>query len=453
MAVINFVTMQSGYTLAEFEGGVGGTTDMGAGAYQSAYGTNPWFDGIQTKLAYTFTSYPTTTGVGWGQIGTIAADGTNAAFSAANLYTTVWFAWLTSPASGDEEILQVRQGVNLKFAVRIDSTGKLHGYNADTNPVGGTKVGTGTTILSNGRMYRLDLKVGTSSTVGAYELKINGVVEWSGTTNTLASNATNLRLGKVVDRNGQSVTFSYGPIVLDNANYFSSLPLAADTYVPSGNSTPMQWNPADTNQYTVVGTIPASNSNTFITNASGAGQSAMFAMTDLIDNNDQIIAVKAKMRAREITSTTTASTTTSLRVKSGATTVDTNPVNLSSINNYAKLMLVDPATSAAWTAAGVNALEVGIYEAGTVQDDLFFVGLEVLTVASNQTLNVNEAIWVQDPPNSTLNFFLDLYNGTETEYITVVDIPNRYDDLVIIGEGVSIVISDDTTSSFFAWFG
>ncbi|MFM7850648.1 MAG: hypothetical protein ACKO96_01715, partial [Flammeovirgaceae bacterium] len=65
-------------------------------------------------------------------------------FSLATTYVSFYFTPVTLPTANSEEIIQVRQGTNVKFTVRIDSAGKLHGYNAG----GTTQVGTGTTVLN-----------------------------------------------------------------------------------------------------------------------------------------------------------------------------------------------------------------------------------------------------------------------------------------------------------------
>jgi len=364
MAIIQFHTMGSGLETVEFDA-VGGTEGMVA---SPVWGPTS---------SYSFNTNPATTAVGWAQISGLATTGIDAAFSITTTYVSFYFQYLIKPASADEEIIQVRQGTNIKFAVRIDSAGKLYGYNAG----GTTLVASGTKVLAQDTWYRLDLKVGSSATVGAYELKINGVTEWSGTTNTNANNATNVRIGKVANRNSNTVAYFYGLVVIDDANYVADPIFYGGTLLPNANGSTMQWTSGTgASDYTQVNEIPPSNTQYVKNSGAAAGQIGLFNFQsradDLIDNNATFYAVKARLRLAEDVAATSAQL---IRVRSGSTNSDSATRDGgTTYANVSRLLATDPATSAAWTGSAIDAIEAGAVENNAVSDRLSWAAVDVL---------------------------------------------------------------------------
>lgn len=429
MALINFQTMGSGLETVEFDA-VGGTNSMV---------TSP----ITANATYSFRCNPTTTATGFAQISGFAATGIDAVFSATNTYVSLYFQYATAPSTNDEPILQVRQGTNNKFEVRIDSAGKLYGYNSAL-----TLVKSGTTALSANTWYRLDLSVGSSATVGAYELKINGVSEWSGTTNTLLANATNVRIGKYINRNGNTVDFYFGPVVVDDAAFVSDPNFYVGTLMPNANGSTMDWtNGTGASDYTQVNERPPSNTNYVRNTGLATGQVALFKFqprsTYSIDTNASFTALKGRIRLAEDVATTSSQV---MRVKSGATNSDSTARDgTTTYFSVSRLLTTDPATSAVWTGAAIDAVEVGAVENNAVADRLSWAAVDLLYTipilpSKSDTVTVSESAgFYQDLTIVAENRNLTLaHNVNKSDSVTVNE--NIKNDLI-----VSAITSDNAT--------
>ena len=130
-------------------------------------------------------------------VSTSGVAGTNA--SIAKGYLSVYINIATLPSAGQEEIMSICQALGNKGSISVDSTGKLKLYTSTTGLGGVLKV-TGTTVLSTGTWYRIDFAIGKESGPGAgdadYELRIDGVVEFSGSNgSTGTSNVAYISLG------------------------------------------------------------------------------------------------------------------------------------------------------------------------------------------------------------------------------------------------------------------
>jgi len=381
--------------------------------YNASGGTIAWNSTIQWDFSpISLEVNPTTTAVGWVEVVGVGTNGTNTAFSLATTYVSFYFNCITAPATGSEEIIQVRQGTNIKFTVRIDSAMKLHGYNAG----GTTQVGTGTTVLNALEWYRLDLKVGSSATVGAYELKINGATEWSGTTNTNANNATNVRFGKVADRSGQSVDFYYGPLIIDDAAYQSENYFYGTSWSPSANGSTMDWtNGTAPSDYSQVSEVPPDNTTYVRNTGTAAGQVALFDFENRsnigFDLNSIPLSVKARIRIAEDAATTSSQ---KVRMRSQNST-NADSAGFNGTTTYGTLSLLrntDPHTSAAWTGAALDDIEIGALESNAVADRCSFVMLDIL--------------------------FYTPIKPSASESVTTTDYPNYYKDRILVIENVNV---------------
>lgn len=430
MALVNFQTMGSGLETVEFDA-VGGTNAMV---------TSP----IWTNSTYSFRCNPATTATGFAQISAFAATGLDAVFSTTNTYVSLYFRYATAPSVSDEPILQVRQSTNTKFEVRIDSAGKLYGYNSAL-----TLVKSGTTALTANTWYRLDLSVGSSATVGAYELKINGVSEWSGTTNTLLANATNVRIGKHTNRNGNTVDFYYGPVVVDDAAFVSEPNFYVATLMPNANGSTMNWTsgtaPSD---YTQVNERPPSNTNYVKNSGASAGQVALFKVqprsTYNIDSNASYIALKGRIRAGEDVAATSAQL---IRVRSGSTNSDSSTRDATAtLVSVSRLLTTDPATGAAWTGSAIDAVEVGAVENNAVADRLSWAAVDLLytiPVTPSQSDNVTvtesagyyqDSTLVRDVPSLT-----KVYDVNKSETVSLSEsVANNLTVGAIVSDNITV---------------
>jgi hypothetical protein len=413
MALVNFQTMGSGSNAVEFDA-TGGST---------VFVSSPVWAAPNATVNYSFNTNPATTALGWAQISGLATTGIDAVFSVTTTYVSFYFQYLIKPATADEEIIQVRQGTNIKFTVRIDSAGKLYGYNAG----GTTLVASGTKVLAQDTWYRLDLKVGSSATVGAYELKIDGVTEWSGTTNTNANNATNIRIGKVANRNSNTVSFFYGLVVVDDANYVADPYFYGGTLSPNANGSTMQWTSGTgASDYTQVYEIPPSNAEYVKNSGAATGQIALFDFDSradkFIDSNATFYAIKGRIRLAEDVTTTSSN---SIRIKSGSTNSDSVARDATTTyTSVSRLLANDPATSAAWTGSAIDAIQVGAIENNAVSDRLSWAVVDVLYTIpilpnKSDTVTVTESA----------GFYNDLTFVSESRNLALVHNINKSDTI------------------------
>lgn len=364
MAIINFTGFEvtNGGNGGEFSGAPSGTT---------AYSTSTVRTGNQA-----FRVNPTTTAVGYCEISGIGANGRSSLLGEATMYYQFWFRYATKPSSGDEEIFVVRANTGVdKLSIRIDSAGNLVVYNSVP-----TAVGTSATALSANTWYKIEVQCGTSATVGAYDLKIGGVSEVSGTTNTTATSGGSARLGKVINRNGNSVDFFYDDFASSNTGFISGN-IEVKQMTPDANGSTMSWTAGTgTSDYTTVDESPAFDDTDYVQSLTGAG--AKVALFDLQTSSaagitGNILAVKGYVHLRENTSVTSAY---AIRIRSNTTNSDSSNNNGSTAAQaYQRLLETDPDTSTAWTTGGLDALEVGGVENNAVATRLTYARVFILT--------------------------------------------------------------------------
>jgi hypothetical protein len=426
MALINFQTMGSGLETVEFDA-VGGTNSMV---------TTP----LWTNSTYSFRCNPATTATGFGTISSFATTGIDANFSVATVWVSLYFRYATLPTVGDEPIFNTRtSGGTIKFEARIDTAGKIQGYNSAL-----TQVGTGTTALSANTWYRLDFKVGTSGTVGAYELRINGTSEWSGTTNTNTGNNANIRVGKAVNRNGNTVDFYFGPVVVDDAAYVSEPNFYVATLMPNANGSTMDWTsgtaPSD---YTQVNERPPSATNYVKNSGAAANQLALFKFqprsTYSIDANAVYSALKGRIRLAEDVAATSSQV---IRVKSGATNSDSAARDGgTAVVSVSRLLTTDPATSAAWTGSAIDAVEVGALEQNSVADRLSWAAVDLLYTIP-VVMSKTESVSVSESPA----YYSDGVLITESRALTLAHNVNK-SETVSVSENISYLLESFISKS------
>lgn len=339
---------------------------------QSSSGTFAIQTTVKRTGSYALRVNPTTTAVGYVAYRKYDADGTIASLNAASVTVGIYFRFATIPASGDEEILWGGQTVAQKWSVRIDSAGNLSVYNqADT------LVATGATVLSANTWYLIEMQAGTSATA-AYELKIDTVSELSGTMDTTVTNHAQVRFGKTVNKNGNSVDYFYDDIYIrDDTTYQGAVQVTA--IVPNANGSTMDWT-AGTNSsdFNEVDETPHDTDTTYVKSNAGAGEVALFDMQSTADVGiiGTIHALKGGIYVREDPS---AASSNSLRLRSNTTNNDTTGRNYGvSYNSSYKVYTTDPATTVAWTTGGVDDVELGSIEANAVAIRMTKVAIEVL---------------------------------------------------------------------------
>lgn len=301
---------------------------------------------------------PSGPGTGWHQLSSIQPTGSHweAPFLGNTIYITVYFWYVTKPSLGDEPIMIV-YGAPSKFQLRLDSQGHINAYDKNAALMAsGTTVLSPTTDLANPIIYLLEVIVGTETIAGAsdgiYELKINGVVEYSGTGLLTASGSTLAVIGKVVNYNSQSVDYYFADWCIDNSEYPGAGQVVRKD--PSGAGNYTAW----TGDYTAVDEVPH-NSDTDYVSSSTSGDAETVALES--GASAGLVGTPLSVKTVAIVRDEGGASAVQVRLRSGATDDDTtsNDPGATYIARC-KIYNTDPATGAAWTVAGLDAAEVGV---------------------------------------------------------------------------------------------
>lgn len=292
---------------------------------------------------------PTTTNTGHYRIATIAAFGANSVMNASDLYVRFYLYIVTAPSADSEEFFSITNGVTNKISGRINSDRTIGLYDNLVSQLGSN----GATVLSLNTWYLIEVLCGTGATAN-YELKINGVSELSGTGNLFTSNAQYLRLGKVNNRNGETVDFIYDDVSLSDSAYPGAGQVVRMDV--DGNGTYTNWN-ATTTTWMAIDESPHDGDNEY---ASSTVNGNMFSSTlessSGVGISGTINVVKVVNIIREVA----AGGYNITFLRSGSTDSKNTAYGISgSYVANSRLLTVDPADSVAWTTADLDSVEIG----------------------------------------------------------------------------------------------
>jgi hypothetical protein len=371
---LSCLVYSSSVLAADFSNLDGFETIVGEGVY-SAFGTTS----ISTTTVRTgygaLRVNPTTTGSGGSVYGEINASGETAtrAFTGGmqtQLYSSFQFRFATAPGASSEEIANIGGALGQTPAgLRLNSDGTLSIYRGAGGAQANTLVATGATALSPNTWYRIEWAV-AQGTTAAYELKINGVSELSGTADFGSVVFTVICTGKCHNKNGQSVDYFYDDFALSstafpgNIRVYQALPISDSVNQwPSGTGA---------SNYTQVDEQQLATSDYVrIINTAGTFLVRVQSLATL--------GVAGAVRSVKVYGNyqNSAGATTDLRLVSGAT-VSANSDVSSPGATYHRLVNNDPDTGAAWTNTGYDALTVGWDETGTTSTTTgYWVGVYV----------------------------------------------------------------------------
>lgn len=316
---------------------------------------------------YSFRANPATTANGYGGIYALGATGLfDSYYNVDTGYHEFDFRVDTLPAANHEEICAIyTTGTgSRKMSVDITNAGKLQVYDAG-NTGGPFQLGSDSaTALSTGTQYHIGVKCGNGANA-AYEVTINGVSEISGTGNVRAGACGAFLFGKVTNRHGNSVDYYYDNVTVDDAGYVGEVTvLRLD---PAGDGTYTTWTPNSgaNPDYQYVDDPPAYDTTTYLLSTLTIGDASTVTLETLANagyTGGAILGVRADFY---ITRDGGGSARSTFRLRSGTTNLDTSSAYAmggSSYYSFHMFTTTDPATSAAWTVAGVNGVEIGCIE-------------------------------------------------------------------------------------------
>lgn len=268
------------------------------------------------------------------------------------------FAFLFD-ASGATVVCQFQDAGTTQVELRLDSSRHL------VVTRNGTVLTTGTTVLALSIWYYIEFKAKIDPSTGTYEVRLNGAVEISGSGNT--RNTTNSTCNQFALRPGFSnhyfddiyVLNTTGPPnsdFLGECRIHTTLPNADNTTATGTNKT---WTPSTgTNHSALVDETNPNDDTDYISSAT-AGEIDTFQFPD-ISPTGTIAGVQAVLCDRKDDA---GARTLCAEYRSGAGTNYDGGTSITPGSAYLmhrQIWETDPATSAAWTAANINAGEFGV---------------------------------------------------------------------------------------------
>jgi len=315
---------------------------------------------------YALQTNPTTTNTG--SVTLNAQDnGTNTTYGAGVMYYRFYFRYGTKPSAGMEPIFRVdAAGSALKAQLNINSGGFI--VVVDSASVA---ISTGTTALSANTWYRLEFTCGAGATPQAYELKIDGTSELSGTAFMGSGNHSASLFGKTTNFNGNTVDFYYDDFLADTASFPGAGQI--ETMIADSTGTYTTWSigAGSGAQWEQVDEVPTDSNTTYLLSTNTDGNIVSFGLesTTSAGISGTIKAVKVvNIVARNTTNGSLES-----HLRSGGT--DSASGAGSTIAGYqvrtGLVLETDPSDSSAWTTADLDAVEIGAVEnSGTVKSRL-----------------------------------------------------------------------------------
>lgn len=346
---------------------------FGLGSAGDALASSGTFSFQNTILRGTWSDYalrcnPTTNGVGYVVYSGLGANGAGASAALTNSYTRFYFYYVTKPGSSSEEFFVVSQSIgvfsNIKLTLRLNSSGTVSAY--DTN---NSLLSTGSKILLPATWYEFKVKCGTGGSA-SYEVKINDVVELSGTGDLNATATASIIFGKVNNRNNQSVDFYYSDWALENSNYPPTAKCKLLT--PNANGINQTWSigAGSGEHYQQVDETPPDSDTSYLVSTGSASDAETESINDgaatigtgVINGIKTFIIVKRD-------GGTNGSITFRNRVKGVVTNLGTELTTLASYIPCSAM--VSPVPS------NCSEIEAGAIEASTNKTRMTFVGMEV----------------------------------------------------------------------------
>jgi hypothetical protein len=229
----------------------------------------------------------------------------------------------------------------------------------------GTILATGATSLSSSTWYYLELKVLFSDTVGTYELRVNGVSEFSGTNaDTVSSGSAgwdSLGFGHITLTNTPDPELSYDDLyVCDGTGGVNDTFLGDHRIVAvvasSGNGTAVDWSPSTGSDHgALVDENPPNETDYNQSGTAGHRDTYNFAAVGVAGT------VKAVQTVNLIKADAAGIRYVGDVARIGGTNYDSTGVVVGSDWTYRlEMHPTSPATSAAWTIAEIDVAEFGV---------------------------------------------------------------------------------------------
>jgi hypothetical protein len=318
-----------------------------------------WASGSPPALAAT-----TRFGVGQSITITNAAIVTSSAFANSTTIYVNFVLDYTTPITGGGTTqgvgFSLRDGASNQVGVYFRNGGDIVVTNG---AIGGTVLATSPVLVAQNVFNHYQCKIVINNTTGSLELRMNGstTASWNPTGLNTRNGTTNAQCNSIQLNSASGVIGG----TFDDFYCFNDQGAAPNTWqgdvravqqMPSSDSSVAWTRSTGTTNFATVNELKQ-NADTNYVSTGVASTVDAYGVPALTTTPGSIIAVQTKMIARM---DDTGPHTVKSRLTSSGTNADS--ANFSLLTNYAwvsQLNLIDPHTSAAWTAAGVAAVTIG----------------------------------------------------------------------------------------------
>lgn len=269
----------------------------------------------------------------------------------------MYFAVLYRPthATNSEGIITLWNGTT-----RLIWLGRINGGTLNVYTGASTILVEGTKILSINTTYLIEFHIKIADSGGRAEVKVDGIqdIDFTGDTKPDANTQFDkVRLGYIGTTSAYSTAY-FDNFIMDDAAWIGNTNIQA--VVPTGAGTTTGWTPSVGANYECVDEKPPSDADYVSINA--VDTTDIYAAGNMIGTIGNVKCVQVQSRALVDGSPTP--TNLKLVVRSGATDYLSGdkvvPVAAKSLSH---LWETNPADSAAWEEADVNAMEIGVKSA------------------------------------------------------------------------------------------
>jgi hypothetical protein len=257
--------------------------------------------------------------------------------------------WRPSAPSDLQPIFRFQNGVaDIATLYRNNSTNKLQAYRKTT------LIDTGTKTISNDTTYLIEVYFKLADAGGRFAVKVDGVIDIDFTGDTkdgLETVFNRIYLGR--DDATKTTKAYFDNFKIDDAAYPGSGKIQA--IVPTGVGNATEWTPSVGANWECVNEIPKNDAD--YVSASGTDKDEdTYTTGNLSGSIASINCVQVQSRTQNITFTNNLN----LIVRSGGADYISGDKAVSDWMSYYHIWETNPADSAAWEEADVNAIEIGI---------------------------------------------------------------------------------------------
>jgi hypothetical protein len=226
----------------------------------------------------------------------------------------------------------------------------------------GTVLATGTTNIPDAVWTQLQVRATIADSGGICQVRINGSttneIDYTGDTKNAGTNTT---IDQVRFNTASTSHFVTDIVILNTSGSVNNTwpgDVRVQSLTPSGNGNSSQGVGSDsdsTNNYQLVDEQPYSSTDYVGVTTNGNGDT--YAMSDLVAGTSTVKGIQVNLSAAK---SDAGAKSIKRRIRSSGTDYAGSAVTLStSYVTYSEVLEQDPATSAAWTTSGVNAIEAG----------------------------------------------------------------------------------------------